>query len=90
MPGYGKGSKRYGSDTQIFSSSNPQPSKDSAIAIIRQINAFYEGQSTWQINVAYHLYKDHASNEIVESDSAMVVRQREASWFKMGDVDAPY
>jgi hypothetical protein len=55
--------------------------------IIQQINAHYEKTPDFRTKVNYLLYKDHTSTEIVEADSAEIVRYKGISWYKMGDIE---
>ncbi len=61
--------------------------KTTAKAIIEHINAYYANESSMRTTVQYLLYKDHTSNEIIEQDSAILIRKDGASLFKMGEIE---
>lgn len=55
--------------------------------IIKKINAVYQGMNTFQYEVAYKLYKDHSSEQIIEYDSATITRSEKATHFKMRNIE---
>lgn len=61
--------------------------KAAAKHIIEKINAFYAQMPEFQNEVAYNLYKDHTTKEVVESDTAIMLKSNGSSWFRMGDIE---
>jgi hypothetical protein len=55
--------------------------------IIGKINEHYSGATKFRTKVLYHLYKDHVSNELIETDSAVILRSDAAILFKMGNIE---
>lgn len=61
--------------------------RDTVKQVIDRINGYYEKTPNFRTSVTYTLYKDHASNEIVDVDSAEMVRYNGITWLRMGKVE---